>query len=89
MNIIIFSEKNIFKLNERNYADMDKKTKKENEKALEEFSALDDITGVASATECTGLMQIPPLNSEQAEAYGEIYEVPKQVNIIPKKHTKK
>ena len=68
---------------------MDENRKKENKKTLEEFSALDDITGVASATECTGLMQIPPLNDEQADAYGEIYDVPKQVNVIPKKHTKR
>ena len=59
---------------------MDKKTKKESLKTLEEFSALDDVSDVASATECTGLMQIPPENSAEAASYADIYNVPQTVN---------
>ena len=68
---------------------MNKKTKKENENTMEEFSALNDLADVVSTTEYTGIMQIPPSTPEQAAAYGKMFEVPEQVNVIPEKHTKK
>lgn len=37
---------------------------------------IDEQNAVASATECTGLIQIPPENDWQQEAYSEIYKVP-------------
>ena len=40
-----------------------------------------DNLDVVSSTECTGLIQIPPENSAQAEAYSDIYSsVPERVN---------
>ncbi len=41
---------------------------------------LDEHMKVASSTECTGLIQIPPTNEEEAEAYSDIYVIPEQVN---------
>ena len=35
-----------------------------------------DYDTVASATECTGLIQTPPVSDEEAEAYTEIYAMP-------------
>lgn len=35
---------------------------------------------IASTTECTGLIQIPPTTQEEAESYGDIYVIPEQVN---------
>ncbi len=49
-----------------------------------ELEILDDINAVASANECTGLIQIPPTTEDEAEAYGEIYVVPEQVNDFKK-----
>ena len=36
--------------------------------------------GVVSANECTGMIQIPPENYDEAESYNEIYVVPKVLN---------
>ena len=44
------------------------------------FDIMNNANTVASMTECTGLMQIPPENEAQAEAYNDIYTVPKAVN---------
>lgn len=41
---------------------------------------LDEHMKVASSTECTGLIQIPPTNEEESEAYSDIYVIPEQVN---------
>lgn len=41
---------------------------------------LDEHMKVASSTECTGLIQIPPTNEEEAEAYCDIYVIPEQIN---------
>lgn len=35
-------------------------------------------SGVASATECTGLIQIPPENEWEEESYEDIYRVPRR-----------
>lgn len=53
-----------------------------------EDDSLIDISGVASATECTGLIQIPPQNEEEAESYNEIYTVPKEKYTMPDEKTK-
>ena len=45
-----------------------------------EFDILNKTNSVASATECTGLIQIPPQNEEEADSYTDIYAVPEQVN---------
>lgn len=45
-----------------------------------ELDLIDKYNNVASNTECTGLIQIPPTNEEESEAYGEIYTIPEQVN---------
>lgn len=47
------------------------------------YDILDSVNSVASATECTGLMQIPPTDLDEAEAYSEIYVIPEQVNHLP------
>lgn len=44
---------------------------------------------IVSATDYTGLMQIPPTDESEAEAYCDIYEVPEQVNNIARKNRKK
>lgn len=41
---------------------------------------LNEEIGVVSATECTGLMPAPPQNYDEAEAYAQIYSVPKAEN---------
>lgn len=38
----------------------------------------DYINSVASSTECTGLIQIPPANDEEMESYQEIYAIHEQ-----------
>ena len=43
----------------------------------------DDLFSVASATECTGLIQTPPVSDEEAEAYTEIYAIPQPENRNP------
>ncbi|TQI65863.1 hypothetical protein [Clostridium sp. KNHs216] len=35
---------------------------------------------VISSTECTGLIQTPPVSEGEAEAYTEIYHIPKPEN---------
>ena len=49
-----------------------------------EIDFIDDICSTASATECTGLIQIPPMCEEESEAYSEIYRVPEQVTNYKK-----
>ena len=49
-----------------------------------EIDLLDDPNAIASTTECTGLIQIPPTCEEESEAYGEIYVIPEQVNDFSK-----
>ena len=49
-----------------------------------EEDLMDELNTVASYTECTGLIQIPPTDSEQADAYGKIYVIPNQVNDFEK-----
>ncbi len=55
-----------------------KKQEKKNENF--DLDIIDKYNNVASSTECTGLIQIPPTSEEEAEAYGEIYVIPEQVN---------
>lgn len=35
-----------------------------------------DLDVVVSSTECTGLIQTPPLSAAEAESYTEIYNIP-------------
>ena len=42
-----------------------------------QYDLENEINSVVSQTECTGLIQIPPQDEEEAEAYTEIYTVPK------------
>lgn len=49
-----------------------------------EYDIMEELNTVASVTECTGLMQIPPTNEDEAEAYGDIYVIPEQVNNFEK-----
>ena len=49
-----------------------------------EFDIMNNENTVASMTECTGLIQIPPENMAEAEAYADIYTVPKTVNEVNK-----
>ena len=39
---------------------------------------VDCLNSVASSTECTGLIQIPPENEEEMEAYQDIYAIHNQ-----------
>ena len=39
-----------------------------------------DLTAVASATECTGLMFAPPESEYEGESYADIYNVPPECN---------
>lgn len=48
------------------------------------FDMQNEFNGVVSATECTGLMPIPPQDDDEAEAYNEIYVVPKVENETEK-----
>ncbi len=59
-----------------------KKSEKKIEKKIEGFKLdiIDKYNNVASSTECTGLIQIPPTSEEESEFYGEIYTIPEQVN---------
>ena len=61
------------------------KNNTENKQLLQPEQALDedlfyDIDLVASATECTGLIPTPPLSEGEAEAYTDIYAIPKPEN---------
>lgn len=37
------------------------------------------MLNVASANECTGLQPTPPISSDEAESYDELYNKPKQM----------
>ncbi len=43
---------------------------------LKDKDSFFDDESVVSATECTGLVQTPPLSVGEAESYSEIYDVP-------------
>ena len=55
-----------------------KKQEKKNENF--DLDIIDKYNNVASITECTGLIQIPPTSEEEAEAYWEIYVIHEQLN---------
>lgn len=42
-----------------------------------QFDLENEINSVVSQTECTGLISVPPQDEDEAEAYTEIYTVPK------------
>ena len=44
----------------------------------------EDLNGVVSSTECTGMMYFPPQDEYEAESYGEIYNVPEVPNETEK-----
>ncbi|MCR4693547.1 MAG: hypothetical protein K5664_06670 [Firmicutes bacterium] len=48
------------------------------------FDIMNNANTVASMTECTGLIQIPPETEEEAASYTDIYTVPKTVNEVEK-----
>lgn len=48
------------------------------------FDIMNNANTVASMTECTGLIQIPPENESEAQSYTDIYTVPKTVNEVEK-----
>ena len=50
----------------------------------EDYLYNDEINGVVSATECTGLISIPPQNESEADSYAEIYAI----NKTPPRKTK-
>ncbi len=35
-----------------------------------------DVVGVASATECTGLMPTPPIKESDVDSYTDLYDIP-------------
>ena len=39
--------------------------------------------GIVSSMDCTGLIQTPPASEEEADAYTDIYDIPKPVNEMP------
>lgn len=49
-----------------------------------DLELLDEHIKVASSTECTGLIQIPPMNEDEADSYQEIYRVPEQITDYKK-----
>ena len=49
-----------------------------------DLELLDEHMKVASSTECTGLIQIPPMNEDEADSYSEIYRVPEQITDYKK-----
>ena len=57
-----------------------KSNKGKKQKENYEYDILNETNSVISATECTGLIQVPPVNIEEAESYSEIYVIPEQVN---------
>ena len=65
-----------------------KNDKNKNFEEPEDYLYNDEINAVVSATECTGLISIPPQNEEEADSYAEIYVVPKEVNRTPSRKTK-
>ena len=42
-----------------------------------QYDLENEINSVVSQTECTGLISVPPQDEDEAEAYTEIYTVPK------------
>lgn len=44
------------------------------------FTEYDALSGVVSATECTGLMYRPAENDDEAESYNEICSIPATAN---------
>ena len=54
-----------------------------------EFDLLEKTNSVASATECTGLIQIPPQDINEAHSYTDIYVVPEQINHTPRSENEK
>ncbi|MBR1970297.1 MAG: hypothetical protein IKA17_08055 [Clostridia bacterium] len=42
-----------------------------------QYDLENEINSVVSQTECTGLIQVPPQDEDEAESYTEIYTVPK------------
>ncbi|NLH02447.1 MAG: hypothetical protein GX488_11340 [Clostridiales bacterium] len=50
---------------------------------LQDEDSFFDSECVVSSMDCTGLIQTPPANEEEAEAYTDIYDIPKPVNAIP------
>lgn len=57
-----------------------KKPLPKNEKEYNFFDEYDALTGVVSATECTGLMYRPAEDESEAESYNEIYTIPATAN---------
>lgn len=56
---------------------MEKKNKQLIKKGEDiEDDLLFDTNITASATECTGLIQTPPLTEDEAEAYTDLYAIP-------------
>lgn len=54
---------------------------------LPDFDDLDDydfleMSGVASSTDCTGLIPTPPLEEADADSYTDIYNIPQPGNPI-------
>ncbi len=43
---------------------------------------LEDTSIISSATECTGLIPTPPVNSAEAESYTELYPIPEPENKV-------
>ena len=51
-----------------------------NKKEYNFFDEYDALSGVVSATECTGLMYRPAGDEDEAESYNEIYTIPAVAN---------
>nr|WP_319488232.1 hypothetical protein [uncultured Caproiciproducens sp.] len=47
---------------------------------LEDEDSFFNSECVISSTECTGLIQTPPISEDEAESYTKIYDVPKPEN---------
>ena len=60
------------------------KTKQKDEPRGYEHVIFTHPNTVASVTEFTGLIQIPPVDDEEIEAYSDIYAVPEQINYMLK-----
>ncbi len=56
--------------------------KKKHYLKLEDEDSFFDAESVVSATECTGLVQTPPISVDEAESYNEIYDVPHSRNKV-------
>ena len=53
------------------------------------FAEYDALTGVVSATECTGLMYRPAEDESEAESYSDICSVPTTPNMEEEKFKEK